>query len=635
MIDAIVKKLHDEVRVAINLSNNKEYIDCVVNLFRLDEDKIKILNELCAIKLQKNLLTERRKYFIKNFNNLTAKNNYITYNFERQKFIFNLCMNVIIDEEYIKHKYVIKRKGSIYQLWLESLIFSYIIPNEQIKIDFSNKQKALEILILGEKLEPVYKKIFLNDEQKFVHETIKNSKLFDEVFYLCNNKDVEESEIEPSIHYSLQGYKEKRNPSILFNNDKYIIENNDVQKAGVNPLYHYLVAGKKEGRKISNISEEIGIELNREVKITSREKINDLEEKELINKKYEFIIITHDNIKQRTGGVQKVIKEEMKNQSNFLILAPTTNKDKLIVIDNLQNKEYIVDIKELEKINQIKTLIIHSMLNFDSNFFINNILIEKAKNIKLWAHDYSILCTNFLLLRNNYQQCGAPKSNSSACEICVYNESRKKREIQIKNFFLKYSNKIEVITPSEYAQNILIKNLQIDERKIKVREHIKLINSNEVQSLVNEKIKVAYVGSNQSHKGFSYFFEIMNNLIDYDYYLFSENNFYGTGLKYIPHSTNSSIGLEELIQVHNIDIVILPSTWEETFCITAYESLAGGAEVYCFERSGNLSKIKHENLKSFNNIEDMQMALLKYKKIKKTKKYFKILNQMDLEYAQK
>lgn len=86
---------------------------------------------------------------------------------------------------------------------------------------------------------------------RLLHEyfIIKRSKLFDHVFYLTENPDVRCADVDPLMHFVLNGWKEGRNPSGSFDTCFYLNANPDVKDANVNPLVHYIRYGRKEGRK--------------------------------------------------------------------------------------------------------------------------------------------------------------------------------------------------------------------------------------------------------------------------------------------------------------------------------------------------------------------------------------------------
>ncbi len=71
---------------------------------------------------------------------------------------------------------------------------------------------------------------------------------FDAAFYLSENPDVAEADVDPLEHYYLYGWKENRDPAPDFSTLAYLNDNHDVYQSKVNPFWHYHVAGKGEGR---------------------------------------------------------------------------------------------------------------------------------------------------------------------------------------------------------------------------------------------------------------------------------------------------------------------------------------------------------------------------------------------------
>lgn len=96
-------------------------------------------------------------------------------------------------------------------------------------------------------------KLKKNKKAKKIEEAInliKNSILFDPEWYLAQNQDVSESNIDPARHYLLFGGFEGRDPSTKFSSQGYLELYKDVKDSGVNPLEHYIRYGVKEDRTI-------------------------------------------------------------------------------------------------------------------------------------------------------------------------------------------------------------------------------------------------------------------------------------------------------------------------------------------------------------------------------------------------
>jgi glycosyltransferase involved in cell wall biosynthesis/SAM-dependent methyltransferase len=80
---------------------------------------------------------------------------------------------------------------------------------------------------------------------------IRSSDLFNEAWYLENNHDVIQANMDPALHYWIYGGFEGRDPGPKFSSDGYLDTYPDVRIAKINPLVHYLKYGQKEGRVIS------------------------------------------------------------------------------------------------------------------------------------------------------------------------------------------------------------------------------------------------------------------------------------------------------------------------------------------------------------------------------------------------
>ncbi len=78
-----------------------------------------------------------------------------------------------------------------------------------------------------------------------VYNEIKESDLFDEEFYLKTYSNING---DPLTYYLFEGYKLGHFPSLKFNPDLYLERYGDVKESEINPLLHYFVNGKKENR---------------------------------------------------------------------------------------------------------------------------------------------------------------------------------------------------------------------------------------------------------------------------------------------------------------------------------------------------------------------------------------------------
>jgi len=80
-------------------------------------------------------------------------------------------------------------------------------------------------------------------------QTIRDSRLFDEHYYMQKNSDLnKDNTSNPLLHFLLYGGFEGRSPSEFFDTTWYLQQYPDVHFAHINPLLHYIKHGIVEGR---------------------------------------------------------------------------------------------------------------------------------------------------------------------------------------------------------------------------------------------------------------------------------------------------------------------------------------------------------------------------------------------------
>ena len=92
-----------------------------------------------------------------------------------------------------------------------------------------------------------------------IYDSLKDSKLFDEDYYLKKYPNIKKFKINPLLHYIIIGSKEHKIPSQkfktisdplkeskLFDEDYYLKKYPNIKKSEINPLLHYIIIGSKE-----------------------------------------------------------------------------------------------------------------------------------------------------------------------------------------------------------------------------------------------------------------------------------------------------------------------------------------------------------------------------------------------------
>jgi glycosyltransferase involved in cell wall biosynthesis len=98
-----------------------------------------------------------------------------------------------------------------------------------------------------DKLLSLLKNAYIHKREEKDLELIKSSGLFDNAWYLTNNPDVAQAEIDPLLHYLRYGGSEGLDPSPNFSGGWYSSTYSNLMKSEKNPLVHYLRNGRKEG----------------------------------------------------------------------------------------------------------------------------------------------------------------------------------------------------------------------------------------------------------------------------------------------------------------------------------------------------------------------------------------------------
>ena len=417
---------------------------------------------------------------------------------------------------------------------------------------------------------------------------------FDRAFYLNANKDVKSANFPPLWHFIAHGAKEGRNPSGNFDVTYYLKTNPDVKANGMNPLYHYIRFGKAEGRK--------------PMADTSKK------ESSSISFPCDQAVLIFDHCSG--GGTSKYLFNNLINPSNPLpktLLAHFDRAKNSFIVQVRQNtelveetsydrwEEFIYDIDRFK----FSAIIVDSLVYWPSvqkalEWVADYKRINPEIKVEYKGHDYYCICPSYTLQDNTHKYCGI-RCDEAECDFCVRTQGAhhvfldgdncEKFSIshwrQIWNTFFKNTvDVLEVFSPS--SRDIFMQAYPDASSKIKLNPH---------------KIKpfdccnVAVLGYLAVHKGsevvraFCKYLDD-NQIDDMQLFLFGSNP---TGI-YSPHLNDMGSyernELPEKLKNAHIDVVFIPSTWPETFCYTAGESIALGYPTACFDMGGQADQVR-------------------------------------------
>lgn len=219
-----------------------------------------------------------------------------------------------------------------------------------------------------------------------------------------------------------------------------------------------------------------------------------------------------------------------------------------------------------------------------------------------WVHDFSSLCSNHTLLRNNVSFCGAPEPGSAACGVCVHGQDRRRHLSVVERLFAAVD--FHVVAPSHGALELWRRGARLPTLSTSVVEHCRLVERG-VRAAVGDgstlgmpgnPVHVAFVGAPTLHKGWRVFEELVAALplsFSYRFHHFAAPEVFRhlAGVTEVavavgPANRDAMIGA---LAAHGIDLVLVPSILPETFSFVTHEALAAGADVVALDVGGNVA----------------------------------------------
>jgi hypothetical protein len=457
---------------------------------------------------------------------------------------------------------------------------------------------------------------------------------FNAQFYLATYPDIVEAGVDPLTHFYYTGWREGRCPNEDFDTNYYLQVNEDVKAAGINPFWHYLVGGKAEGRlprrpggyrrEIIDAAMDPSLIVYQDTVAQEKYLTADNLKKAIKSccKAPEGLVVSvsHDCYVREIGGTQIFIADEQrrfnKRHHDYVHLSPAISR--LVMVETKDPKfsvrvvangkllgvvriASLIDLlrRELLTAGRQSRFIVHCLFGYHLPDVIELYRALKPKQSYYWLHDYSSLCPGFNLLRNNVEFCGAPPAGSMACRVCIYGKSRSMHLERMAHLFKECN--FDVVGPSEFALNLWRKSSSLRRGRELVHPHWRAIElktkTKRSDQRTSAKIRLAFVGFPQAHKGWPIFKELFRRFGKDDRY-----EFYHFAAKKSPTLPGINFVITEvtarkrnaaarLLAEKSIDFVLQLSTWPETFSFVAHEAISAGARILCLDSSGNVAEL--------------------------------------------
>ena len=340
--------------------------------------------------------------------------------------------------------------------------------------------------------------------------------------------------------------------------------------------------------------------------------------------KKRILILDHD----RGGGANEYVKSMISIDSLCLILKYDL-KSKIFFVTNILNKEKsfkiktIKDIVKIIKLFNIREIFLNELVDYPNILDLIDVLVDLKKDLGVDLifpiHDYFCICPVFYLLNYKQEYCKVP-NNLSFCNKCLklnpfikidlpyFQEEYLNLEIQLwrEKFYKLLQNSSKILFFSKSSVDILkLAYPDIDNSKIEIKPHKVDYIRTAVIKKNTKTVNISVIGHISTHKGLN----IICSIADYIYHTGYDIKIHHFGTEYIydndfsksfnlnpiiiKHGKYNKGDLPELMEKNEIDCVLIPSIWPETFSYTTEEAIKMGMPVAVFDLGAPAERVKN------------------------------------------
>jgi hypothetical protein len=461
-------------------------------------------------------------------------------------------------------------------------------------------------------------------------ERVLAEKEFDAAFYLAANRDVAKTGIDPLDHFLAGGWREGRDPNATFSVKDYLESYPDIAEADLNPFVHFLSAGRAEGRtgrtelgfryeiikRLVPLDARVAAMARAEAKLTlgtaaalakalarARTGLCDL-----------HVTFSHDDYTANTGGVQLCLQREGARIAELgrdhLHLYPAKPWPVVRVRGEDGHLGVLLNGKVLgvfapktiafalgKAAGAVKagkrSFAIHSLLGHAAGETADILAAAGLKAGFFWLHDFASLCAGFHLLRNDVEDCSAPPPESQACGICVYGPWRARHVTEHERLFERLS--LTVVSPSQPTLDLWKARAAYPAAGEVVLPHARLVaRGPAAKAPADGPLRIAYAGMPAPHKGWEIFRDLASNHAGDPRYHFMQLGGrapVGSPIEFHKVTVTNARprAMQQAIETHEADVVLIWPLCRETFSFIAYEAVAAGAAIIAGPDSGNVA----------------------------------------------
>jgi hypothetical protein len=453
---------------------------------------------------------------------------------------------------------------------------------------------------------------------------------FDTAYYLSVNVDVAKSGVDPLDHFLSGGWREGRDPNATFSVKDYLESYPDIAAAEVNPFVHFLSAGRAEGRtgrtelgfryeiikRLVPLEAKVAAVARAEAKLRlgtaaalakalagTRTGLCDL-----------HVTFSHDDYTANTGGVQLCLQREGARIEalgrDHLHLYPAKPWPVVRVRGEAGHLGVLLNGKAVglfapktvagalaKAAGAVKagkrSFAIHSFLGHAAGETADILAAAGLKAGYFWLHDFASLCAGFHLLRNDVEDCSAPPPESQACGLCVYGPWRARHIAEHERLFERLS--LTVVSPSQPTLDLWKASAAFPTAGEVVLPHARLVERGPApKTPADRPLRIAYAGMPAAHKGWEIFRDLATRFAEDPRYRFLHLGGRappGSPLEFHKVTVTDDLprAMQQAIEAHEADVVLIWPLCRETFSFIAYEAVAAGAAIIAGPDSGNVA----------------------------------------------
>ena len=216
--------------------------------------------------------------------------------------------------------------------------------------------------------------------------------------------------------------------------------------------------------------------------------------------------------------------------------------------------------------------------------------------ISVFLHDYYLCCESYNLINSNGSYCGGNGLSSIMCSRCAHYRNSVRLEKAIWGLFSSVMDRIQYVCPSETVREIFLRLHPKCESRCAVVPHQVFQGSytgnlEEVSS--SEKIRVAYLGSQMTIKGWDIWIELVARYKNrYDFLILnnqSDPRLRGVRRVFVEYSAEQPDAMVDSLRNERVDIAVMWSSVPETYSYTCMEAFASNVYIVTGRDSGNIA----------------------------------------------